>query len=94
MKAEGEGLVEILIELKNEESFVRRLYEYITSENVSDIAESWNKERKDVIDLAMAKFKKMFQKAVKDELRTACEDSVASECRHSYLRVKLLRIII
>ncbi|RPB09731.1 transcription elongation factor Spt6 [Morchella conica CCBAS932] len=84
MKAESDGLVEINIELQNEEGYTRRLYDYITSENVSDIADAWNKERKDVVDLAMAKFRVMFQKNVKDELRTACEDAVASECRRNY----------
>lgn len=87
MKAESDGLVEINIELQNEEGYTRRLYDYITSENVSDIADAWNKERKDVVDLAMAKFRVMFQKNVKDELRTACEDAVASECRRNYSKV-------
>lgn len=90
MKAESEGLVEINIELQNEEGFTRRLYDYIMSENVSDIAEAWNKERRDVIDIAMAKFRVMFQKNVKDELRTACEDAVAFECRRAYSKVAFL----
>lgn len=92
MKAESEGLVEINIELQNEEGFTRRLYDYIMSENVSDIAEAWNKERRDVIDIAMGKFRVMFQKNVKDELRTACEDAVAFECRRAYSKVASLSL--
>ncbi|KAG0135967.1 putative transcription elongation factor spt6 [Tuber indicum] len=86
MKAEQEGYVNVDVNLESEDKFTRRLYEYMTSENVSDIAESWNKERKEVVDMAMGKFKLMFQKAIKDELRTACEDSIAADCRRSYLK--------
>lgn len=87
MKAEQEGYVNVDVNLENEDKFTRRLYEYMTSENVSDIAESWNKERKEVVDMAIGKFKLTFQKAIKDELRTACEDAIAADCRRSYLKV-------
>lgn len=93
MKAEQEGYVNVDVTLEGEDKFTRRLYEYMTSENVSDMAESWNKERKEVVDMAMGKFKLMFQKAIKDELRTACEDAIAAECRRSYLKVIFPRSI-
>ncbi|KAL7272149.1 Transcription elongation factor spt6 [Rhizina undulata] len=86
MKAESEGLVEVIVNLDKEEHFVRRLHEFIISENLSDVADAWNRERKDVVNIVFDKFKAMFQKNVKDEVRTACETSIAKECRHSYSR--------
>ncbi|KAF8534037.1 SH2 domain-containing protein [Trichophaea hybrida] len=77
LKAESDGLVDIIYELQNPDRLIRDLYEFIVSDNYSEVADAWNRERKEVIDIAMQKFGSLFQKSLRDELRTACEDEIA-----------------
>ncbi|KAI5788773.1 SH2 domain-containing protein [Pyronema domesticum] len=84
LKAESDGLVELVFELQETNRLTRDLYEYITSENYSEIAEAWNRERKDVVDIALKKFAQIFTKSLRDELRTACEDEIANAINEAY----------
>jgi transcription elongation factor SPT6 len=81
------GLIEIVVELREEINYMRDLHDYITSENYSAIADAWNQERREVVDIAMEKFKKMFNRALREELRKACEDAVAFAIRQNYYKV-------
>lgn len=93
MKAQEDGLIEIVIDLKDQQKLLRDLYDFITSENYSEVADAWNKERTEVVDLAMAKFKTMFGKSLKEELKVMCEERVASEVRRNCLTVCLYPVI-
>ncbi|KAI9768810.1 MAG: Transcription elongation factor spt6 [Geoglossum simile] len=84
LKAEEEGLVEVKIRLKDFESFKRKLSDDIESDNFSEVADAWNNERRDVLDMALAKLEKIMTKGVKENMKTECENEVAKACRAEY----------
>jgi transcription elongation factor SPT6 len=86
MRAEEEGLVDVKLTLQAEDRFKRQLYQEFESENYSERADMWNKERCKVIDAAFTKLEKLTTKGVKDSIRTACQDEVLKTCREEYLR--------
>lgn len=85
LRAEEEGLIELKVDLARK--FLPPLYDLISSENMSDIANAWNTARKDVVDLAMGKINKLMTKVVKEFLKALCEDHVAQKCREAYSEV-------
>lgn len=87
LKAESDGLVNIVYELQNHNRLISDLYEFIVSDNYSEVADAWNRERKEVVDMSMEKFAAMFQKNLRDELRTACEDEIAGTINAIYSKV-------
>ncbi|KAL8831302.1 MAG: hypothetical protein Q9170_005360 [Blastenia crenularia] len=84
IRAEEEGLVEIKIRMQNAGSFKKRLYGEIESDNFSEIADAWNRERREVLDLALLKLEKLTARGVKENLKIECEDQVASRCREEF----------
>lgn len=86
MKAEEEGLIEVKITLDDFSNFRRQFFSDFASDNFSEKADAWNDERKKVIDLALTKLDKVMVKAVKDAMRTQCQESILKLCREEYLR--------
>lgn len=86
MKAEEEGLIEVKITLDDFPSFRRQIFSDFASDNFSEKADAWNDERKKVIDLALSKLDRVMVKAVKDAMRTQCQESILKLCREEYLR--------
>ncbi|KAL8859043.1 MAG: hypothetical protein Q9178_004524 [Gyalolechia marmorata] len=86
IRAEEEGLIEIKVRMQNEESFKKRLYTEIESDNYSEIAEAWNRERREVLDMALLKLDKMMARGLKENLKNICEDQVAKRCREEFGR--------
>ncbi|KAI4258123.1 MAG: hypothetical protein L6R42_005289 [Xanthoria sp. 1 TBL-2021] len=86
IRAEEEGLIEIKVRMQNEESFKKRLYTEIESDNYSEIAEAWNRERREVLDMALLKLDRMMARGVKENLKNECEDQVAKRCREEFSR--------
>lgn len=86
MKAEEEGLIEIQLKLEHEREFKRQLAQDFQSENFSELADAWNEERNKVLDLAFPKLEKQITRAVKDALRTACQEDVLKVIRSEYTR--------
>ncbi|KAI4200733.1 MAG: hypothetical protein LQ350_003750 [Teloschistes chrysophthalmus] len=86
IRAEEEGLAEIKIRLENAESFKKKLYSEIESDNFSEIADAWNRERREVLDMALLKLNKTMARLVKENLKTVCEDEVAMRCREEFSR--------
>ncbi|KAK4190733.1 SH2 domain-containing protein [Podospora australis] len=86
MKAEEEGLVEVRLELSSERHFRRQLYNEFASDNFSELADAWNAERQQVLDIAITKLDKVIAKGVKDSLRTACQEELLQVCREEYSR--------
>lgn len=86
MKAEEEGLVEVKVALQDERDLRRQFFQDFASDNFSEKADAWNDERKKILDLALSKFDKMMIKAVKDTMRTQCQESVLKICREEYTR--------
>jgi transcription elongation factor SPT6 len=86
MKAEDDGLVEVHLNLENEREFRRQLYNEFASDNFSDLADAWNSERQQVLDIAFLKLEKVIAKGVKDSLRTACQEELLKICREEYFK--------
>ncbi|KAG9238093.1 putative transcription elongation factor SPT6 [Amylocarpus encephaloides] len=84
LKAEEEGLLEVKVVLQNEKEFRRQLLAEFQSENYSELADAWNDERKNVLDLSFAKLERVITKGVKESMRTECQDSLLKICREEY----------
>ncbi|KNG82613.1 hypothetical protein ANOM_009402 [Aspergillus nomiae NRRL 13137] len=84
LKAEEEGLVEVKVRFENFDQFRQRLYPDIESDNYSEIADGWNRSRRDVLDLALGKLERLINRSVKENIRQECENHVAKECRETF----------
>ncbi|KAJ5306598.1 hypothetical protein PENANT_c031G02576 [Penicillium antarcticum] len=84
LKAEEEGLVDVKVRFENFDQFRSRLYADIESDNYSEIADAWNRVRRDALDLALGKLEKLINRSVKEHIRQECENSVARECREAF----------
>jgi transcription elongation factor SPT6 len=84
LKAESEGLVTIQISMANYSEFKKRLHDKIVSDNVSEVSDSWNNWRQQLLDEALDKLQKVIANGVKETLRARCEDELASRARESY----------
>ncbi len=84
LKAEEEGLVDVRVRIENFENFKKRLYADLESDNYSEIADAWNRERREALDMALSKLDKVMVRGVKEALRTECENQVANACREEY----------
>ena len=86
LRAEEEGLVEVKVRVENFDSFKKRLYADLESDNYSEIADAWNRERREALDMALLKLEKIMARGVKEALKTECENEIAKSCREEYLR--------
>ena len=86
LRAEEEGLVEVKVRLQNYESFRGRLYGDLESDNFSEAADAWNRERREALDIALQKVDKIMARGVKENMKTECENQVANTCREEYLK--------
>jgi transcription elongation factor SPT6 len=84
LQAESEGLVEVRVTLINAKNFRTKLYSLIESDNYSAIAESWNKLRREVLDMSLDRLEKIIAKGVKEALRTECETRLGKQIRLKY----------
>ncbi|KAL3446764.1 transcription elongation factor spt6 [Aspergillus insuetus] len=84
LKAEEEGLVEVKVRFENFDNFRQRLYPDIESDNYSELADSWNRMRREVVDLALGKLERIINRSVKENIRQECENHVAKECREAF----------
>ncbi|KAK2757902.1 Transcription elongation factor spt6 [Arachnomyces sp. PD_36] len=84
LKAEEEGLIEVKVKFQNFDSFKKRLYSDIESDNFSEVADAWNRERREVLDMAVSKLEKVMSRGVKENIKTECENHVAKECREAF----------
>lgn len=83
LKAEEEGLVNVKVHFEDLDAYKQKLYSEIESDNQSELADAWNRERRDVLDMTFSKFEKFLSHSVKENLRTECENWVAKECREA-----------
>lgn len=84
MKAEEDGLVEVRITLRDVSRFRKQFSADFASDNYSNKADAWNDERQKVLDLALSKIDKLMVKAVKDAMRTQCQESILKICREEF----------
>lgn len=84
IRAEEEGLVEVKIRMQNAGSFRKKLYSEIESDNFSEIADAWNRERRETLDMALLKLDKLMARGVKENLKNECEDLIAKRCREEF----------
>lgn len=86
MRAEEEGLIDVKVRMQNYDSFKSRLYGDLESDNFSEVADAWNRERRGALDMALLKLDKIMSRGVKENMRTECENQVAKTCREEYLK--------
>ena len=86
LRAEDEGLVEVKVRMENYSSFKRGLYKDLESDNFSEVADAWNRERREALDMALGKLDKLLGKGLKEAMKTECENQVAKDCREEYHR--------
>ena len=86
LKAEEEGLVDVKVRLQNEEKFRTRLYGDLESDNFSEVADAWNRERREALNMALLKLDKIMSRGVKENLKTECENQVAKTCRDECIK--------
>ena len=84
LKAEAEGLVRVKISMGNYNTFKTRLEEKIISDGVSDISDTWNNLRKELLGAALGKLQDLIANGVKETLRARCEDELAASARENY----------
>ncbi|KAK7206919.1 transcription elongation factor spt6 [Myxozyma melibiosi] len=81
LQAESEGLVTLRFKLIQLETFLAKVLSNFTSDNTSDIASAWNKERQNVLHIAMGKLVPLMCRELREELRAKSQRAVAMECR-------------
>ena len=86
LKAEEEGLVEVKVRVPNMDTITKRWYSDIESDNYSEIAEAWNRERREALNSAILKLDKIMVKGVKEHLKDACENVIEESVRDEYTR--------
>lgn len=86
LKAEEEGLVEVKVRFENYDTFKKKLYSDLESDNYSEIADAWNRERREALDMALLKLNKIMAKGVKEQVKDACETEIAKSCRDEYTK--------
>ena len=86
LKAEEEGLVDVKVRLQNHENFKNRLYGDLESDNESEVADAWNRERREALDMALLKLDKIMTRGVKENMKTECENQVAKTCRDEFAK--------
>jgi transcription elongation factor SPT6 len=84
LKAEAEGLVDIKIRILNSKSLREKMYSYIESTGYSEVAESWNVVRRELIDAAVKKLEHIIGRGVKEALKSECENTLVRTCRDKY----------
>ncbi|KAJ5337051.1 Transcription elongation factor Spt6 [Penicillium brevicompactum] len=84
LKAEEEGLMDVRVRFENFDQFRSRLYTDIESDNYSELADAWNRVRREALDLALGKLEKLVNRSVKENIRQECENHVAKECREAF----------
>ena len=86
LRAEAEGLVEVRITLGDREQFNQKLRFALESDNVSQVADSWNALRREALSIAILRLDKIIVKGVKEALKTECENEIMRMCREEYGR--------
>jgi transcription elongation factor SPT6 len=86
LRAEEEGLVEVRVRMQSYDRFKQELYKSIESDNFSAVADLWNRERREALDIALAKLHKLMTRGLKENLKLGCEDQIGKAVREEYSR--------
>ncbi|KAK3621276.1 Transcription elongation factor spt6 [Elasticomyces elasticus] len=84
LKAEQEGLVEVVVRLPREKNVKSDLYRAVESDSFSEVADAWNGLRRECVDVALGKLHKLIARGVKDTVKNECENRVGGECRRVF----------
>jgi transcription elongation factor SPT6 len=84
MKAEEEGLVEIKLKIHNLDSIKKEFAAHMKTDNYSDAADAWNKEREDVVSVATEKVVATMGRLVKENIKTMCESRILEDIRDEF----------
>lgn len=86
LQAEGEGLVDVKVRMRDPERLRKELHKLVVSDAYSSLAEAWNEERKTAISTAFDKLVAIMSRNVKENLKNECEDSIALDLREEFSR--------
>ena len=86
LKAEEEGLVQVTVRLQHAEEFKKKLFAHLGSDNFSEVADAWNVERREALNMAVGKLEKLMARGVKENMKMECENQIARICREEYSR--------
>lgn len=81
LKAEEDSLIDIKIGHKDFEGLRKSLLTELESDNFSEVAEAWNRERREALGFALAKLDKIMLKSIKEFLKSRSEVKIATEAR-------------
>ncbi|KUL84062.1 hypothetical protein ZTR_07408 [Talaromyces verruculosus] len=84
LKAEEEGLINVTVTFQNFDRYRQSLYSHIESDSQSDVADAWNRERREVLDTALGRLVKLMTRSVKENIRQNCENHVTKEVREVF----------
>lgn len=84
LKAEEEGLVEVKVRLLGIDMIKTRFHKQIESDNYSEVADAWNRERRAALDEALVKLCRIMARSVKEHLKVQCENKIAEQCRETF----------
>lgn len=84
LKAEDEGLVELKLRVSSADNIKRDFATYIKTDNYSNVADAWNKQREQVVALAFDKVVAGMSRLVKENLKNDSEGKIADDCRQVF----------
>ena len=86
LRAEEEGLIDVKVRLRNYDQIKSRLYGVLESDNFSEVADAWNRERREALEMALQKLDKIMVRGVKETMKMECEKEVGKACREEFSR--------
>ena len=84
LRAEEEGLIVVKIRIPDASNIKRDLVRHMRTDNYSDVAGAWNKEREHVVAAAFDKTLKLLGRVVKETVKSECEHRVAQACQEEF----------
>jgi transcription elongation factor SPT6 len=84
LKAEEEGLVELKLRIMGADGLKKDFASQIKTDNYSNVADAWNREREQVVAYAFDKIVSSMSRMVKENLKNDSEAKIAEECRHTF----------
>ncbi|ETN37828.1 uncharacterized protein HMPREF1541_07451 [Cyphellophora europaea CBS 101466] len=82
LRAEEEGLVELKLRVAQSDTMKRDFAGHIKTDNYSNVADEWNKQREQVVALAFDKIVSIMSRLVKENIKNDCEGKILDECRN------------
>lgn len=80
-KAQEDGLIRVKVGLQHLDSLLNVFSDFMMSDNVSEIAEKWNRERQEICRQMFEDYAPICSRVLLEDLRAESQESIAAECR-------------